>query len=102
MPNPNLIEAGKATRFVKGQPPGPGRPRVPSVTEQVRARLAEKAEEIAAAYMKALEHEDPKLALAAADAILDRLDGRPTQRTETTGELSLTQLIGPQAEDVVG
>lgn len=101
MPNPNIAEHGRNTRFKPGQSGNPkGRPRVPTLTEQVRAKLEARADEIVAAYMTALLSSDEKLALQAADAILDRLDGRPTQRTEMAGGLTLEQIIADQAQAV--
>lgn len=99
-----IVEAGKATRFQKGKPPGPGRPKKPTITEALRAEVEKQAAELAAGYLSALraaaESGDSDKIIRALEAIADRVDGRPTQRTEMAGGLTLENLIG-NAGDVV-
>jgi hypothetical protein len=52
-------------------------------------------------YYAARDSGDAKLALDAAEKVFDRVYGRPTQRTEMSGGLSLEQLIAPNAAEVV-
>lgn len=98
--NAILVEAGKATRFKPGQSGNPGgRPATPKLLDLIRQEVEERADEILAALFEALKAErsygagesiitqtDHAMRVKAAVELLDRVYGKPTQRTELAGD----------------
>jgi hypothetical protein len=99
MPNPNIVEAGKATRFVPGDPRAGRGITKPSTARAVLSQLvdAETPEDREAAFARARRSpviqalvnavlaDDVDVAAKYANTILDRVDGKATQRQEITG-----------------
>lgn len=68
------VQAGRAGASEK--------PRTPGVMEQLRQRVEEHADQILAPYFAALaDGEDVETRMKAAERLLDRVFGRPTQST---------------------
>jgi hypothetical protein len=61
------------------------KPSLPKVMELMREHAEQEAEALVAAYFGPLSAEDRALALRAAEAVLDRLVGKPRQVTEVSG-----------------
>ena len=104
MPNPNIAEAGRATRFQKGNVPiSPGRPKRLPITDRYAAIADLPALDYLLAALKLSPAEKPAIktygdALAlsqfragikgktdAAREIADRLEGRARQAVEVSG-----------------
>lgn len=72
-----------------------GRPRLPKATELMRERLEEQREEIIRVYWDAMNatlkdgEPDHQIRLQALRDLLDRVYGKPTTKTELTGDLTL-------------
>jgi len=67
-------------RFAKGQSGNPGgRAKMPS---EVREMLTAKAEDAVKSITSHLDNEDPRIALKAAELLLDRAYGKPQQASE--------------------
>lgn len=75
-----------------------GRPKKPRVIDALHEAVEREAERIVAAYLDGLSHDDQALRIKAADALLDRVHGKPTQRSEVemSGTLTLDQLYADQ------
>jgi hypothetical protein len=68
-------------RFQKGQSGNPGgRPKLPA---DIKHMLQEKGPEALEVLVKHLHHKDPRIALTAAIAVLDRAYGKPAQQIDT-------------------
>ncbi len=74
-------------RFRKGESGNPGgRPKMPA---DVRQALEARAPEAVAVLVGNLKHKDPRVAQAAAVAILDRAWGKPAQALTLDGEVGI-------------
>lgn len=70
-------------KFEKGNPGGPGRPKMTQEEKDIRKMALEHAEAAVAALVANLKAENASV--AAAREILDRAFGKPVQRNEQTG-----------------
>jgi hypothetical protein len=58
--------------------------RTESLRDKLARRLEEHADEVVAAYLRAIRSDDPAVAVRAAEAWLSRVYGRPKETIETT------------------
>jgi hypothetical protein len=65
-----------------GAQPGAGHPRRRRWHELVNEEIERDAEKYLRPYRAAIESDDPEAGMKAVERLLDRLDGKPTQRTE--------------------
>lgn len=104
-------EVRESRGFVAANGKG-GRPRVAKPIEVMQQRIEERIDEVLRAYFDALEAEVYSLdgealgprhetRMKAADALLDRVYGRPTQRSEVehSGEIGVGLLLGELPND---
>lgn len=72
-----------------------GRPRIPRASELMRERVENESEQIVAVYWDAMNatlkdgEPDHQIRLQALRDLLDRVYGKPTTKTELTGDLTL-------------
>lgn len=79
-PNKALIKRTGDGKFLKGNPPGPGRPAMDAGTrEQVKEMFRAASPRAAQVLIEAMEDEDPDRRMRAAQAVLDRFAGKPAQ-----------------------
>lgn len=98
--DPDLPDSAR----IQGAQPGAGRPRTPRVVDVMRERVEERVDEVLAAYFETLENAtlhtfffgelittnapDYGARMKAAEKLLDRVYGRPTQRTELGSDVN--------------
>lgn len=94
--NPQIAEAGKATRFKEGQSGNPdGRPKWKLLSDSCRAKLAElvpgdkQGRNYAELITDALFAAARRGNVAAFEAIADRTEGKPAQAIAVSGSLDL-------------
>lgn len=88
MPNPNIVEAGKATQFKEGHAPLPGAGRPRKVLIDRMAELIEKDTtgelERVRLWWEDAKHEHPLIRRNARNDLMDRLVGKPSQDVNVT------------------
>lgn len=93
---PDIVDAGRSTRWQPGQSGNPsGRPKVPTMADVLRERVESELEAWIAPYIAARDSGDKKLAMEAAERVFDRLYGKATRRMEHAGGLTLEEVLLP-------
>ncbi len=86
--------------FVKGKSGNTnGRPKATITIAQIKAFAESKCLEAIERVYELMENEDPKIALAACNTILDRGLGKPAQAHEHKGEVSHNVYINRKPKD---
>ena len=89
-----FVEAGEPYRFKPGQSGNPnGRPRkIEKATDQAVDAL----EKAMGAAVELIDNEDPRIALAAAQLVIDRAMGKPKQSVDVTSGTKVSEMTAEQ------
>ena len=86
--------------FEKGNPGGPGRPKMTEKQREAKKmakELAGEAMDILAQWMRS---DNPAAAVKAAEAIIDRAEGKPTQEVKNTGQINYVAAVPERIESI--
>jgi len=88
------------TPFKKGWEGGPGRPRMTTEQREAKKMAKELAGEAMDILTKWMRSDNPAAAVKAAEAIIDRAEGKATQEIKQTGNVSYVAAVPERIENI--
>jgi hypothetical protein len=86
--------------FQKGNPGGPGRPKMTTEQREAKKMAKELAGEAMDILTKWMRSDNPAAAVKAAEAIIDRAEGKATQEIKQTGNVSYVAAVPERIENI--
>jgi hypothetical protein len=99
MPNEKSL-ANLKPPFEPGNPGGPGRPKMTTEQREAKKMAKELAGEAMDILTKWMRSDNPAAAVKAAEAIIDRAEGKPTQEVKNTGSVSYVAAVPERIETI--
>lgn len=85
-------------KFTRGNPGGPGRPRLSEEQRQAKKIAKDLAGEAMDTLAKWMRGDNPQAAVRACEAIIDRAEGKPKQEIEHSGQTTQYVISDAPAE----